>query len=278
MPSRDELEQEVDILSAELEEKNRELHQLRAELAAAKGTATALAIKARDAGVELEQTPEEVERQALDDTRKAIETDLQALDELHNPPAPEIDRERPMTSLEVVQHNNNLRASLERSLSGAGQIISRIASIVRIDKWSPDGREIIDAVQRFEHLSWYISRKRTEVEREVAKLPKHATAERAELAGWRRALDWASEKLAMPPALVTSAIPISAPDGLRAENGDGTDSILRKRGDTGDLEVVICRGDAVERRARVTPEQLAAEGYGFSQFIKPDDDTDQPYR
>ena len=278
MPSRDEMEQEITILEAEAEEAKREIHQLRAELAAAKGTVTALAIKAKDAGIEIDETPEDAERSELESTRKAIETDLQALDELHNPPPPEIDKEKHMTSLEVVRYNNEQRALLDRSLSSAGQLISRIAAVVRLDRWSPDGREIIEAVQRFEHLSWYLGKKRREVEGEIKKLHKSATAERAELQGWLRAIDWVEEKLAMPPAPVTSAIPLSAPDGVRAQNGDGTDTILRKRGDTGDLEVVICRGDNVVGRARVTPEQLSAEGYGFSQFIKRDDESDQPYR
>ena len=283
MPSRDELEQEVAILEAENEQAKRELHQLRAELAAAKGTATALALRAKNAGVELEESPEDVERSELDETRKAIETDLQALDELHNPPPPSIDQDKAMTSLDVVRHNNEQRAIMDRSLSAAGQLISRIAAIVRIDDWSatrdPEGRAIINAVQRFEHLSFYVSKKRKDAERDMKLLPKHATAERAELQGWLRALDWIDEKLALPTATATASIPLTAPDGMRLAQGDGTDSIVRQQGE-GYLQISICRGDLVERRVTISDNQLSAEGYGFSSFIKEPDENERqaPYR
>lgn len=277
MPTKDELQQDLEIAEVENESLRKQVRTLQDEIDRERGRTKLVEEAATAAGVALAipTTPAEAEHLELAATRAGIEDDLQAITELHNPPPRDGKAE---STLDVVRANNRERAELQTRLAAANAIVSRIAAIVRVSTWDVEGTEIRNAVQRFEHLGFHIARQRTQVARDIANLPKHATTERAELQGWLRAFDWLQEKLELPTT-AGPGIALTAPEGLRCTYGDGSDSIVREQS-TGMLEVLIVRGDLVERRALVSDLQLNVIGYERRNRPAPaaPGDADAPYR
>jgi hypothetical protein len=131
--SREELERELTVLQAENEDLRKDKRSLQDELervlAAAAGEGVS-AIALASAGA-----PEHavaLARNEIEKVRAAIEPDLQAIRELHNPPP---DAGKVETSLDVVQANNRERAELQRRAGVMGNLLSRLAALFRVERW-----------------------------------------------------------------------------------------------------------------------------------------------
>ncbi len=198
MPSKAELEQEIEVLEAEADEHRRTIAQLRGELDEARGHAAAVTSAAEDAGVALAvpMTPAEQERGELATIRKGIEGDIQAIEELRNPQP--LDTGKAESALEIVRANQRERHELNERLAASTTIVSRVAAVLGVPTWDAEGTEIRDLVQRYAHLPMLLKRRRNLVLAEIDKLSKQAKDERAELAGWLRAIDWVVEQLRAP--------------------------------------------------------------------------------
>jgi hypothetical protein len=262
MSSREELEQDLQIVEAELEDAKRRIFDLQTELDVARGANIRVTEAAREAGVELAvaKTPAEAALMEVADARKGLADEIQAIAELH---APSAQPEAAMSTLDHVRAANQKTHELGKRLAAANTIVSRIAAIVGVTTWDAEGTELRAVVQQYAHLGFLTSKKQTAVARE-AKDPTLSATERAEFTGWTRALAWIREQLyagAKPDA--DAETPLSAPDGLFREQSDGTESRVRRfvGGDAGDVEVLICRGDSVVRRTVVSSLQLSTADY-----------------
>lgn len=153
MPSREELEQELQIREAEAEEDAKRIHALEAELtrtrAAAEAAGVALVVK----------TPEEETRTELAAVRASLESDLQAINELRLPPP--LGNDAPVeTPLDIVRANQRERAALQERMAMANNALSRICAALKIDRWDQDGGSaIVDKVNHFAALELRVARK-----------------------------------------------------------------------------------------------------------------------
>lgn len=218
MTTKAELEQENEILSAELEEAQRTIATMRVELDAARGRTELVT--------------------------KGLEDDLQAIGELRNPPP--LPGPPAESALEIVRANQRERDELQTRLRAANNIVSRIAAIVSVASWDAEGTEIREAVQRLAHVGFHAGRRRKAVIAELQKLStvqRLAAGERHELQGWVRALDWIAEQAGKVPTDERS-IPLTAPAGMRCTQGDGTDSVVIAV-DSGYLHVYRVRDEDV---------------------------------
>ena len=81
MPSKADLEQELEIVSAEYDAKCAELLEAQKEITQLRGAQTALVARAKDKGVELDVlTPEQAERAELEQMKAGVEAEREALD------------------------------------------------------------------------------------------------------------------------------------------------------------------------------------------------------
>lgn len=158
MPSREELEQELQIREAEAEEDAKRIRTLEAELtrtrAAAEAAGVALVVK----------SPEEETRTELAAVRTIIDRDLQAIDELRAPP---LGNDVPLeTPLEIVRANQRERAALQERMALANNALSRICAALKIDRWDQDGAAaIVDKVNHFASLELRVTRKIAELKK-----------------------------------------------------------------------------------------------------------------
>jgi hypothetical protein len=198
MPTRDDLEQEIAILESEAEAKDKQLYEMRLELDQLRGAA-------EKAGVSLVvATPLEQEKQALDHVRAGINSDLQALDELRNPP--QIADGKPESNLDIVRANQRERADLQATVARGNNTLSRIAAALKLEKWNDEtsAGKLVDRVNYFAALELRVSRKIKELRK---KLDQRAggTDDTYE-AVWVSALEWVLSTLKTErPALNTKA-------------------------------------------------------------------------
>ncbi len=197
MPTRDDLEQEIAILESEAEAKDKQLYEMRLELDQLRGAA-------EKAGVSLVvATPLEQEKQALDHVRAGLNQDLQALDELRNPP--QIADGKPESNLDIVRANQRERADLQATVARGNNTLSRIAAALKLEKWNDEtsAGKLVDRVNHFAALELRVSRKIKELRKTLDQRAggKDDTYE----AVWISALEWVLSTLTEKPAIDTRA-------------------------------------------------------------------------
>lgn len=136
MPTKAELEQELEIRDAEYDRLSAELRSTQEELERVRSGGALARVDHGDA----DDAPPET-RAELMSLRQSVDTDLQALDELRRPPPLSSD---PMEStLDIVRANQRERAELQARTVTANNLLSRIAGAVGLDRWDEAGGEIL---------------------------------------------------------------------------------------------------------------------------------------
>lgn len=182
----DQLRDELDLVEAERRALSRQVNDLLAEndvlrnqaagvtTSAPRVPSTAWEQSAVALGKVLEKTgadPEALVRHAFEtipgeETQRAAREDLQAIEELHRPP-PQLDK--PESALDVVRANNAERSSLQDSARRNNQIISRVASALRVDQWDADGTQILEKAQQWASFAhWIKQRQKRAPSQEIA--------------------------------------------------------------------------------------------------------------
>lgn len=184
MASRNDLEQDVQILEAELEQSKRELYETQREVELLRGQVKTVQDAATAAGVALAPLPKTEAEQALahlEQVRAGVSSDLQALDELRTPP-PLADG-KVETPIELVRANQRERAELQATLARANGTLSRIAAALKVDKWNDEAGQaaLVDRINQFAMLD-------LKVRRRIADLQKNNQT--AETAFWISCLEW----------------------------------------------------------------------------------------
>jgi hypothetical protein len=192
MTTKAELEQELQIAEAELDQVKKQSFEQACEIDRLRGQLEHLRAAADDAGVPLAlvpASPQEEERLALDQMRTGINRDLQALDELRHPPSlPDGTAE---SSLDIVRANQRERAELQARMAKANHLLSRIASAFRLERWDDSVDKIVDRVNHYAALEMRIERK-------IKELRSRGDVH------WVSALEWVQGTTAERPALDTS--------------------------------------------------------------------------
>lgn len=199
MPSRDELEQDLLIVEAERDAAMKEAHELRAALAAAKGENALVRTRAADAGVEIGE--EEIdERRALEVLREGVDQDIEAIAELHSPTGALLKHVPPESVTEIVRANQRERAELQERTATATTLLSRIAAIVKLDRWDEQGGDkLLERLQRMAHVRLKMEKRLKELKPQLAVDTLDTPYKRGEVASLEWALALGLEKLPVDP-------------------------------------------------------------------------------
>lgn len=72
------------------------------------------------------------------------------------------------TLADAVAANKGERAELSERLTSATTLVNRIGAIMGVDKWSPDGAELVEKVQRFSTFHYWLKKRVQELESSTA--------------------------------------------------------------------------------------------------------------
>ncbi len=197
-----ELEQELQIAEAELDQAKKDRFEQACEIDRLRGQLEHVRTQADAAGVPLAlvpATPHDEEKLALDQMRTGINRDLQALEELRNPPSlPDGTAE---SNLDIVRANQRERAELQARLARAQNLLSRIAGAFRIDRWDDAADKLVDRVNHFAALELRVERKLSELRKSLAAVGGAGVADPL----WISALEWVLGTSQEKPALDVNA-------------------------------------------------------------------------
>lgn len=136
MPSRSELEQDLLIVEGERDAAEKRAH----ELARLRGENALIRQHAPD----LEIPEGELEdRRELEVLRHGIDADLDALGELRNPSGSLLKQGPGESPADIVRANQRERAELQQRTAKASALLSRIAALVKLDRWDEEDGEIL---------------------------------------------------------------------------------------------------------------------------------------
>lgn len=160
MPSKAELEQDLSILEAELQSEKKTNYEMARELEMLRGQLDLTRKAAEKAGVSLAivpSSPAEAEAQALEQVRAGIADDVDAIDELRNPP---FDGGKAESARDIVRKNQQERAELQARSAMANNVLSRVAAAFKIDRWDEGGGErLVTRVNHFAALQLRVERR-----------------------------------------------------------------------------------------------------------------------
>ncbi len=145
MTNREDLEQELAIAEGERDRAVAETRALQEEIDRLRGLAAGAGVESSALVV---PGTSEADRADMVLARTELDSQLQAIAELHNPPPTAV---KPESALDVVRANNKERGELQERLRAAIGIISRVAASLGVDTWAEDGQEILDAAQALVH-------------------------------------------------------------------------------------------------------------------------------
>jgi hypothetical protein len=150
MPSKSELEQELQIVETEYEDLKKEHHHAQEELARLRSIISAAGLE----GSETALATIGAERAELEGARADAERELEALRELRAPSGALVHSSDPVEStLDIVRANQRERAELQERSVLANGMLSRVAGLMNLDRWDEEGGELlISRLQRFSLL------------------------------------------------------------------------------------------------------------------------------